>query len=193
MSTLNKDEEIAINIYVEKLHNMVKYNRDKLINDEEYKNLSQEKRILHIQKHEDYKDFCTTFPIVSKYAIAYGLYSTKAFKRYIKYKFTKKPTKEEREELINNPYGQKLWSNHLYATYVKWLHADKKPHCPQNELDNVYKQTLDMLNKETKKFFDTYEKELEKFNKEKEKLNNERKEELKELFKQNLQKKLEKT
>ena len=50
-----------------------------------------------------------------------------------------------------------------------------------------------MLNKETKKFFDTYEKELEKFNKEKEKLNNERKEELKELFKQNLQKKLEKT
>ena len=184
-------EDDTINSYIEKLLNMVKYNRDRLINNKEYSELKQEHRIIHIQKCDEYKEFCSSFPVVSKYAIAYGIYSTKAFKRYIKYKFTKKPTKEERNELLNNPCGQKMWSNHFYATYIKWVHADKKPHCPQNELDNVYKQTLDLLNEETKKFFDTYDKELEKFDQEKEKLNIERREDLKKMFKKRLENKLE--
>lgn len=182
-----------IQTYVDKLVEMVKYNRDKLKNEEEYRKLTEEKRLEHIQKHPDFQDFYRSFPSVTTYAISRGVYSTKVFKKYVQYKFTKTPTPEERAELMNNPEGQKVWGNKFYATYVKWLYADKNPHCPQNELDRVYTETLNALNQETKQFFQTYEKEKEKFDIEKEELNKERKEELKQLFKQRLENKLNET
>lgn len=177
--------------YVNTLVEMVNYNRTKLLNDTTYKGLSEEKRLEHIQKHPDYQDFYRSFPGVTTYAISRGIYSTKVFKRYLKYKFTKDPTPAERAELVNNPEGQKLWANHFYAIYVKWLYAEKNPHCTQPELNQVYNDILNELNKETKRFFKTYEQEKAIFDKEKENLTREKKEELKDLFKKRLQKKVE--
>jgi hypothetical protein len=178
--------------YITKLVEMVEYNRNKLKSDIEYKKLTEEKRLEHIQKHPDFKEFYMAFPSVTTYAISRGIYSTKVFSRYIKYKFTTKPTEYERTELMNNPEGQKLWANHFYATYVKWLYAEKVPHCPQHELNQVYEETLKALNADTKKFFSTYEQEKEKFEKEKQELNIERRAELKDLFQKRLEEKLKK-
>ena len=176
--------------YVDKLIAMVKYNRDKLKNEKDYRELSEEDRLKHIQIHPEYKEFYMSFPSVTTTAICRGVYSTKVFKKYIKYKFTKTPTAEERAELSTNPEGQMLWANQLYATYMKWLYAEKVPKCPQNELNRVYNEYLDALNSDIKKDFQTYEKEKAKFDLEKEKLNQERKNELKDLFKKRLEKKL---
>lgn len=193
MSDTKSKKEIndeMIQPYVDQLIKMVKYNRDRLKNEEGYRKLTEEQRLEHIQKHDEFKEFYRTFPSVTSYAISRGVYSTKVFKRYIKYKFTKTPTAEERMELMNNPEGQKVWGNHFYAIYVKWLYQEKNPHCSQTDANRVYTEILDALNKDTKKFFDTYEKEKKKFEQENQTLLNERKEELKELFKKKLQDKL---
>jgi hypothetical protein len=192
-NTQNQKEvnDEMIKPYIDKLLEMVEYNRNKLKNDSGYLKLSEENRLAHIQKHPDYQEFYRAFPSVTTYAISRGIYSTKVFKKYIKYKFTKAPTPEERTKLMNNPEGQKIWGNHFYATYVKWLYAEKNAHCSQSELDEVYNNILDELNKEARKFFATYEKEKERYDNEKDNLNKERKTELKDLFKQRLQKKLD--
>ena len=195
MSNQNSKREVndeMIQPYIDKLVDMVKYNRDKLKNEGEYRNLSEEDRLKHIQQHPEYKEFYMSFPSVTTTAVCRGVYSTKVFKKYIKYKFTKTPTPEERADLSTNPEGQMLWANQLYATYMKWLYAEKNPHCPQSELTRVYDEYLSALNKDVKKDFKTYEKEKAKFDKEKEVLNKERKEELKDLLKRRLQQRLEK-
>lgn len=176
--------------YIDKLIEIVNYNRNKLKTEKEYRELSEEKRLEHIQKHPDFQEFYRTFPSVTTYAISRGIYSVKVFKKYIKYKFTKVPTNEERIELMNNPEGQKLWGNHFYAIYVKWLYQEKNPHCSKTESERVYNEVLTELNKDTRKFFDTYEKEKKKFEQEKKDLEKEKKEELKQLFKQRIQQKL---
>lgn len=178
--------------HVDKLLAMVKYNRDRLKSDKEYKSLSEEARLGHIQKHPDYKSFYSMFPSVTTYAISRGIYSIKVFKKYIKYKFTKTPTADERAELMQNPEGQKIWGNQFYATYVKWIYADKNPRCSTNELDKVYKDVLDALNEDTKSFFKTYEKEKEKMEAESRKFSAERRDELKDMFKKRLEDKLKK-
>jgi len=188
--TKKEMNDAMVQPYIDKLVEMVEYNRNKLKNEKEYQELSEEKRLEHIQKHPEYQEFYRSFPSVTTYAISRGIYSTKVFKKYIKYKFTKTPTPEERAELMNNPEGQKIWANQFYAIYVKWLYAEKNPHCSKAELDSVYDNILSELNKEAKKFFATYEQEKEKYEQEKSNFHKERKDELKDLFKQRLQKKL---
>jgi len=193
MSNTKSQKEVnsdTIQPYVDKLVEMVFYNRNKLKDEEEYRKLSEVDRLKHIQTHNDFKEFYKTFPSVTTYAISRGIYSTKVFKKYVQYKFTKVPTTEEREELMNNPEGQKIWGNHFYAIYVKWLYAEKNPHSPQSELDTVYNNILSELNKETKKFFKTYDTELKKFEEEKKILSQEKKDDLKNIFKKRLENKL---
>ena len=101
---------------------ILKYNRDKLTNDLEYANLDIKERIKYIQNKEEFKVFCRTYPIVSKYIIAFGLFSTKAFTKYLNWKSNIRPSDTHRSELINNPRKQELWKNkYVYAIYVKYL------------------------------------------------------------------------
>ena len=83
----SSDDLIKINEYNNTHINMAKellnYNKEKILNDMNYANLDMFKRIKITQNEEKFKIFCRTYPIVSKYIIAFGLFSTKAFVKYL--------------------------------------------------------------------------------------------------------------
>ena len=168
---------------------LLKYNRDQLLDNENYKNLEIHERIKYIQKMEDYKLFCRTYPIVSKYIIAFGLFSTKAFHKYLNWKSNIRPSDIHRNELINNPRKQELWKNkYVYAIYVKYLYQEKNSHSNLNDINKIYLETVNALNSETNEFFDMYEKEMAKIEETKKEYNVDRKNKIKDQLKLKLEK-----
>lgn len=168
---------------------LLKFNRDQLLDNENYKNLEIPDRIKYIQKMDDYKLFCRTYPIVSKYIIAFGLFSTKAFHKYLNWKSNIRPSDTHRSELINNPRKQELWKNkYVYAIYVKYLYQEKNNHSNLNDINKMYLETVNALNSETNEFFDMYEKEMEKIEETKKEYNIDRKNKIKDQLKLKLEK-----
>jgi hypothetical protein len=175
--------------HTEMAKKILKYNRDQLLNDKDYPLLDIKDRIKYIQNIDEFKVFCRTYPIVSKYIIAFGLFSTKAFHRYLNWKSNIRPSDSFRNELINNPRKQELWKNkYVFAIYVKYLYQEKNSHCNLNEINQIYLQSVNALNEETNAFFDMYEKELHKLEETKKEYNVERKNKIKEQIKIKLQK-----
>lgn len=169
--------------------NLLKYNRDKILNDINYSKMDIKNRIKYIQKLEEFQMFCRTYPIVSKYIIAFGLFSSKAFKKYLNWKSNIRPSDQYRNDLINNPRKQELWKNkYVYSIYVKYLYQEKNSHSNLNEINQMYLQSVNALNAETNEFFDLYEKELHKLEETKKEYNSERKDKIKEQIKLKLQK-----
>lgn len=168
---------------------LLKFNRDQLLDNENYKNLEIPDRIKYIQKMDDYKLFCRTYPIVSKYIIAFGLFSTKAFHKYLNWKSNIRPSDTHRNELINNPRKQELWKNkYVYAIYVKYLYQEKNNHSNLNDINKMYLETVNALNSETNEFFNMYEKEMEKIEETKKEYNIDRKNKIKDQLKLKLEK-----
>ena len=168
---------------------LLKFNRDQLLDNENYKNLEIKDRIKYIQKMDDYKLFCRTYPIVSKYIIAFGLFSTKAFHKYLNWKSNIRPSDNHRNDLINNPRKQELWKNkYVYAIYVKYLYQEKNNHSNLNDINKMYLETVNSLNAETNEFFDMYEKEMAKIEETKKEYNADRKNKIKDQLKLKLEK-----
>jgi hypothetical protein len=163
---------------------LLKYNRNKLSNDDTYLKLSDKDRIMKIQSMDEYKEFCKQFPIVSKYIIALGLFSSKAFNKYLDWKSNVRPSDYIRNKMINNPREQELWKNkYVYGIYVKYLYQEKNKHINLSEINQAYKLTVDALNEESNTFFDLYEKELKNMEETKLQYNEERKDHIKKQLK----------
>ncbi len=147
--------------HVEKAFELFKYNRDQLLANEDEKDIKE--RVIKLQMHEDFKDFCKLYPIVSKYIIAFGLFSKKAFIKYLDWKAKVRPSDESRAKLTNNQRGQEKFKNkYIYAVYIKYLYQEKMNHKNLSEINEAYKLTYEKLNEETDSFFDLYEEELKK-------------------------------
>lgn len=175
--------------YIKEAQDLLHYNRTKLLNDENYKKLNEQERIKQIQSMEQYKNFCREFPIVSKYIIALGLFSTKSFNKYLDWKCNVRPAESIRNGMINNPRKQELWKNkYVYGVYVKYLYQEKNKHSNLSEINKAYLITVDALNTETNEFFNLYEKELKNIEETKLKYNEERKENIKKQLKLKLDK-----
>ncbi len=175
--------------HTEMAKKVMKYNRDQLLNNKDYAELDIQDRIKKVQQLEEFKLFCKTYPIVSKYIIAFGLFSSKAFKKYLNWKSNIRPSDTYRNLLINNPRKQELWKNkYVYAIYVKYLYQEKNSHCNLNDINKIYLESVKALNEETNQFFDMYEKELQKIEETKQEYNSERKNKIKEQLKIKLQK-----
>ncbi len=169
---LSDDDKKKIDEYNKKYTRValeiLKYNRDKLLSDKEYGELSIEKRIEHIYGKEEFKEFCMTYPLVSKFIVAFGLFNTKAFIKYLDWKARIRPSDLVRSKLIGNQREQEKFKNkYIYAVYVKYLYTYKGDHSNLEEINKVYQSAIEELNRETDKFFDTYEK-LEREQKDKE-------------------------
>jgi hypothetical protein len=163
---------------------LLKYNRNKLSNDDTYLKLSDKDRIMKIQSMDEYKEFCKQYPIVSKYIIALGLFSSKAFNKYLDWKSNVRPSDYIRNKMINNPREQELWKNkYVYGIYVKYLYQEKNKHINLSEINQAYKLTVDALNEESNTFFDLYEKELKNMEETKLQYNEERKDHIKKQLK----------
>lgn len=132
------------------------YNRKKLKEDITYASLEIEDRISKAQ--ESFKEFCLEFPVVSKYIIAYGMFSTKAFVKYIDWKCKLRPSDKMRTKLAGNQREQERFKNkYIYGMYIKFLYADKNPKASLKEINGVYSENVNLLNKESDLFFDMYD------------------------------------
>jgi hypothetical protein len=159
--------------HVEKALELFKYNRNNILENE--KDVDIKKRVLDIQSNDNFKDFCRTYPIVSKYIIAFGLFSKKAFIKYLDWKAKVRPSDIMRVKLTNNQREQEKFKNkYIYAVYVKFLYQEKMNHKNLSDINNAYKLSYEELNKETDSFFDLYDKEVKK-QEEKKELNAEEK------------------
>ena len=159
---------------------LLKYNREKILSDSNYSKLEISDRIKLVQNEDEFKIFCRTYPIVSKYIIAFGLFSSKAFINYLNWKSTIRPSDSYRNILINNQRKQELWKNkYVYGIYVKFLFKEKNPHVNLNEINKIFVESVNLLNEETNAFFNKYEEELEKIKETKEEYSVERKNKIK--------------
>lgn len=137
---------------------LLTYNRDRLLNDKEYSSLAIHERVKSVQSNEDFKEFCFEFPAASKYIIAYGLFSSKAFLKYLDWKARIRPSDNIRNTLAGNQREQEKFKNkYIYSVYMKYLYADKHPRASLKEINSVFKRTYEQLNAETDSFFDMYE------------------------------------
>lgn len=171
--------------------NLLKSSREKILYDRNYKSLSDLDKIKLWQEHNDYKLFCKLYPVVSKYIILLGLFSSKAFKKYLDWKSKVRPNDEYRTTLIENPRAQRIWYNkYWYAVYIKYLYQEKNKHSNTNELQNIYNTTINELNNETNKFYDIYDVEMNKIENNEKKYSECRKEELKKQINEILNKQM---
>jgi hypothetical protein len=176
-------------LHISKAQSLLKYNRNKILNDKDYANLSDQERLKSIQQNEEYKNFCREFPIVSKYIIALGLFSSKAFNKYLDWKSNVRPSDYIRSKMINNPREQELWKNkYVYGIYVKYLYQEKNKHSNLSDINKAYLLTVEALNQETNEFFNMYEKELKNIEETKLQYNEKRKEQIKKQLKLKLDK-----
>ncbi len=177
--------------HIDMAKKILKTNKEKILNDKEYADMKILDRIKYMQSIEEFKVFCRTYPIVSKYIIAFGLFSKKAFIKYLNWKSTVRPSDECRNELIKNQRKQELWKNkYIYSMYVKYLYQEKNPHASLKELNLAFDESVKLLNEETNEFFDKYEKELSKLEETKKIYNEEKKNKIIEQLKIKLQKNL---
>lgn len=132
------------------------YNRKRLNEDKEYASLSIEDRI--IKAREDYAAFCAEYPVVSKYIIAYGLFSSRAFAKYVDWKCKVRPSDAMRSKLSGNQREQEHFKNkYVYGMYIKFLYADKCPRSGLKEINDIYLENVKLLNAESDAFFDMYD------------------------------------
>lgn len=150
-------------LHVDKALELFKYNRNNILNNETESDVNIKDRVYNIQKNPEFSDFCKQYPIVSKYIIAFGLFSKKAFIKYLDWKAKVRPSDMMRAKLTSNQREQEKFKNkYIYAVYVKFLYQEKTNHKNLDEINNAYKLTYEELNKETDSFFDLYEIELKK-------------------------------
>ena len=165
--------------HIDKALELLKFNRDKILDDKEYAALDEIDRMKCIQLHDNFKDFCKQYPIVSKYIVCFGLFSKKAFTKYIDWISTVRPSDAFRSKFAKNQCEQQKFKNkYMYSIYVKYLYQEKNPRASLAEINQAYISTYEDLNKETDNFFDMYEKEVEKQNEKKELNAEERKEKI---------------
>lgn len=159
----SEDDKKKIDEYnkerVRKSLELLAYNRSRLMEDREYATVDVVERVRTIQKMEDYKAYCAEYPMVSKYIIAYGLFSTKAFLKYMEWKARVRPSDSLRSSLAGNQLEQEKFKNkYIYSVYVKYLYADKNLKAGLREINEMYKTTYEQLNSETESFFNAYNK-----------------------------------
>lgn len=144
---------------VRKSLELLAYNRSRLMEDKQYAAVDVAERVQIIQRMEDYKAYCMEYPMVSKYIIAYGLFSTKAFLKYMEWKARVRPSDSLRNKLAGNQLEQEKFKNkYIYSVYVKYLYADKNLKAGMREINEMYKTTYEQLNSETESFFNAYNK-----------------------------------
>lgn len=144
---------------VRKSLELLAYNRSRLMEDKAYAAVDVAERVRIIQRMEDYKAYCMEYPMVSKYIIAYGLFSTKAFLKYMEWKARVRPSNSLRNKLAGNQLEQEKFKNkYIYSVYVKYLYADKNLKAGLREINEMYKTTYEQLNSDTESFFNAYNK-----------------------------------
>lgn len=165
--------------HVDKALSLLRFNRDKILDDKSYEALELRDRMKFIQTHDDFKVFTKQYPIASKYIVCFGLFSKKAFIKYIDWISILRPSDKYRAEIAKDQRKQQKFKNkYIYAMYVKFLYQEKMKPSSLSEINKAYELTVNELDNETDSFFDMYEEEVKKQNERKELNAEERKEKI---------------
>ena len=117
--------------------------KTKIKTDPSFVDLSDSEKVEIYQKTE-FKDFYNTHPIVSRYLVCMGQYSSSAFKKYLKKIEMNKP----KMRFMNKESKMELYIENQ-AFYVKqlWI-AYQRQHYSQKDAADIYKHALDTLKQE---------------------------------------------
>lgn len=132
--------------------------------DVKFNELNIDEKLDYYQKR--YHSFTVTFPIVLRYMIQLGQYSTKAFRKYVK-------------RMQTNPYRSELEYCERQADYVKYLFMECSNSHNVQDAQKIWQNAYDLLAKEVEIFKQAEEKVKEKIGKNNSLNNIEKREELK--------------
>lgn len=148
---------------VQRVNQMYKYLKNYIKANPEFKTWNDKKKLEHFRSIEDYSKLISELPIVTKYMICLGQYSSRALERVV----------AKTERLTHSPpenrpkgYEQDQWLCRQadYAQYL-WEENRKGKHIDSVERKMVWERTYNLLKKEFDDFKDKYS-EVEKMVKE---------------------------
>jgi hypothetical protein len=118
---------------------------------------------------KEFKEFCTSYPIVLRYMVQFESYKRKALEKYLN-KIEKKPWKSESEYLESQ------------ADYVVILYKEMHPRWNSTHVNNLRRNIINMLENESKVFKERLDNSEKKVTETEDRINNEAKEEVKSYF-----------
>ena len=149
---VNKDNKEHIDFSIEVAEKLWVSLKNKIKKNPEFAELKDNDKLKEYQNSE-FKNFCTEFPIVTRYSVCMGQYSTKAFRRFlIKCKNVKHDPAQAREK----GYSEDQWVQRQ-ADYVRYLwEAYQKQHYSPSESKNIWQHAYKTLTKEFTDFRDLH-------------------------------------
>jgi len=146
--------------------------KKRIVDNPEFVELSDTKKV-EVYQNTEFKEFYITYPIVCRYMICMGQFSTKAFRRFLvkSVNMAKEPVRREKG------YNEDQWVRRQ-ADYVRYLwESYQKTHFKKEDSNKIWEHSYNTLKKEFSDFREMH-KEVE------EKLKREKKENKKELIKE---------
>lgn len=127
--------------------------KDTIKEDKDFVDMSDKKKITHFRDVLGYTEFMNEFPVMTRYMVCMGQYSSKAFRKFLdKIRITKHPPAEEREK----GYMEDQWVRRQ-SDYVQYLwEAYQKGHYNNAEHKWVWKDAYKNLKGEFDDFRDKY-------------------------------------
>jgi len=117
--------------------------KQKVKDGDEFCELDDNKKVEYYQGTE-FKQFYTTYPIVCRYMICMGQFSTKAFRRFLvkSVNFAKQPVSREKG------YNEEQWIQRQ-ADYIRYLwESYQNVHFDKKDSNNIWDHAYKMLKKE---------------------------------------------
>jgi hypothetical protein len=149
-------------LYAEKIWTKIKSLK---ILDLKFNKKTDDEKIDQFRKQEEkfYKDF----PIVARYMVCADVYNRVAFKKFLTKLLINNEKKQKR---TNSKEGEaeNEWIE-LQADYVKYLYQEqnKSKHLSTKELQNIWKETYELLKKEFSNFKEIYDKKVKQIEEDK--------------------------
>lgn len=102
---------------------------------------------LKIYQNNEFKDFYTSYPIVCRYAICMGQYSSKSFKRFLqKFKIMQEKTRASNKETKMDEWIK------CQASYIKFLYQAYSRNHSEKEAQMIWEQSYNTLKQEFSDF-----------------------------------------
>ena len=123
--------------------------KTRVTNDPKFVELPDNDKVA-IYQNSEYKEFYTEFPIVSRYMVCMGQFSSKALKKYLlKCKNVKHDAVKSREK----GYTEDQWVQRQ-ADYVRYLwESYQRQHYSPSESTNIWQHAYKTLKQEFKDFY----------------------------------------
>jgi uncharacterized protein Yka (UPF0111/DUF47 family) len=136
--------------------------KKRIVDDPEFMELSDTKKV-EVYQNTEFKEFYITYPIVCRYMICMGQFSTKAFRRFLvkSVNMSKKPVSKEKG------YNEDQWIRRQ-SDYVRYLwESYQKSHFNKEDSNKIWEHSYDTLKKEFSDFREMHKEVEEKLKREK--------------------------